>query len=237
MTAVLEPTRQLATGTGTLPGWSLAANLLPPEVIQTRRVRKARRIVTRTVIAALVLSVAGYGTAVWRSHTADDALSEVQSTTAGLQAQQRRYLPVTQARAATQRLHQQTAQLTSGSVDVPALMGSLRGALPDGVAISQLAVTLDVTTAARSANAPVGADVLDVSGHRHIGSVTISGSARGLTDVSAFVDRLRAVAGVVEPYPVANHAAGTSVSYDLQLTLTDQVASRPVAGAAAEAQQ
>ena len=220
------------------PGWRIAANLIPPEVLQARRVRAVRR--TNIVLLAVVLAVvaAGFAAATWRTHLAADRLAEAQATTSRLMAQQRQFAGIVQVKADTTRLAAQRATLTAHSVDMQALLASVRGALPTGVTITQLTATLDAespgTTSAAGGTA--GAGALDASGHRHIGSMTVTGSARRLEDVSAYVDRLAKVAGVVQPYPASSHAGAATVDYSLQLTLTDQLwpaAARPAAAAPA----
>ena len=246
MTAVLgapapspAPLPPVTTAPLVAPGWRLAANLLPPEVLQARRVRAVRRTNVIVLIVVLVVVAGGFVAATWRTHVAADRLAEAQATTTRLMAQQRQFAGVVQVKAQTARLSAQGSTLTAHSVDMQALLAALRGALPGGVSITQLTVTLDgdgqgagsTTSAAGSSG---GAGALDASGQRHIGSVTITGAARRLDDVSAYVDRLGKIAGVVQPYPASSHAGAATVDYSLQLTLTDRLwpvaPARPSAG-------
>ncbi|HEX8973549.1 hypothetical protein [Oryzihumus sp.] len=232
MTATLEPTE--ARPWTMAPGWGIAANLLPPEVIKARRMRKARKVLFIVAAAAVAVVLLGYAAATFTAFQAQGRLDDAQTETTQLQHQQRRFADVVDVKAATTRLTGQSKALTTQAVDFPPLLAALRGALPDGVNINQLVVTLDSSKSQGSGTGNAGgAGVLDTSGRKHIGSVTISGSARRLSDVSAYVDRLAKVPGVVEPYPTSSNAGDGVVTYSLQLTLTDQLLPTPTPSSSA----
>lgn len=110
----------------------------------------------------------------------------------------------------------------NGDVEVDTLISTLRTALPGSMSIAQLTITLSPSGSVTGTSTTPN---LDVSGRKTIGTVTISGSAQTLDDLPAYIDRLSAVAGVVNVLPGTN-ATGTRVAqYNLTLSLTDELLS------------
>jgi hypothetical protein len=207
-----------------MPGWGIVADLMPPEVLQQRRVKVVKRYVITGLSMLIVLLVLAYGYAFWQNQSAANALSKEQDRTSALQAQVHQYAGVTTIQGTVAGVQGQVANLMKGDVDVPALLGHVQAALPPGVTISQLAMTLNSGNAVSPAgSAQAGAAALDPGTNAHIGALTISGTAHRLTDVSAFVDKLKTIAGVVEPYPASNTSSPAGVQYAVQLTLDDQL--------------
>lgn len=212
--------------TGTMPGWHIVADLTPPELIASRRVQKVRVWV---VIAAILVAAACAGGYVWahgEANAAADSLAAEQATTQTLIDRQRSYTNVTSLQTAIDQLKAQTATLMASDVDVDALLGEIWAALPEGMAISQISVTVPSTVAGADARNPSsGIGALDASGAVHIGTVTLSGSGAAITDVPEFVDRLGAIPGVFDPFPTSNATDATGIQYSVQLTLTDTLLS------------
>ncbi|MGX7680785.1 hypothetical protein ACSMXN_18010 [Jatrophihabitans sp. DSM 45814] len=219
MTVVLEG-RDLWS---TMPGWGIVANLLPPEVTQARRVRVIRRMVIIVLGGVLVLCLAVYGMAKVGSHSAQSKLSAAQAQTLQLQIEQRKYSGVTAIQGQVSQVQNQVATLLGNDIEFPKLIAGIRAKLPLGMTIDQLGVTLQVSTNASGgtgANAP-----LDSSGHKHIGTVTLSGTGHRLTDVSTFVDNLATVKGITQPFPTSNRSDDGGTSYNIQITMTDELLS------------
>jgi hypothetical protein len=216
MTQVLQP-RELWNA---MPGWGITANLLPPEVTEARQVRAIRRLVVLTLLGVLCLGVVGYGFAMLRSHSAQVALNKEQSRTTQLQVEQRKYDGVTQIQGTVSQVKAQVATLLKNDVDFPNLVAQLRAQLPPAMTISALTVTL---TAGGSQSTAVVTAPLDSSGHTHIGTITISGDGRHLTDISTYVERLSTIKGIAQPYPTSNRTADTGVQYSVQVTINDQL--------------
>ncbi len=207
----------------TMPGWGIVANLIPPEVLQARRVRAIRKLVAFALCLLVLLAGAGYGFAFYRSHQAETSLAAEQSRTSQLMAQQRQYADVTRIEGSVATIRGQLAGLLGTDVDVPALLSSILRQLPAGATVSQLAVTMDTHTT-QLPNAAAGAS-LDTSGHPHIGAITLSGQATRVSDVSILVDRLAAVPGLVDPYPTSNTANEKGTQFTIQFSINDTLLS------------
>jgi type IV pilus assembly protein PilN len=220
MTTITEP-RELWS---TMPGWGIVANLLPPEVLQARRVRAVRKGIVILLCALLVLAGAGYAYAYLQSRSAAQSLAAEQARTSQLLVEQNKYSGVTQIQGDVAHVQKQLTTLMKSDVDVPNLLGRVLSKLPAGASVSQMILNISVpsTTAPPTAN---GTTSLDTSGQTHIGTMAITGTARTLIDVSTFVDAIGVLPGVVDPFPTANAESNKGATFTLQLTLTDQLLS------------
>jgi hypothetical protein len=208
-----------------MPGWGIVANLLPPEIIAARRIRVLRKRIITALIAVLVLCMAGYGYAFWQAHTASSALQSERATTAQLQQEQRKYADVVKIQGTIATVRKQVGSLLANDVDFAKLLDTVSTAAPSGVAVSQLFVTVDSTTAKSASGTAVGGGALDTSGRKHIGSILLTGIAHDLGQVAAYVDKLAATPGLVGVFPTSQQVSGKSVQFTLQLVPTDQLLS------------
>lgn len=207
----------------TMPGWGIVANLLPPEVVSSRRVRAIRKRMMFVLIAVLVLAAAGYGYAFWQARSAESSLTAEQSRTTQLAVQQHRYAAVTEIHTNVSNVNSQLSKLMVGDVDVPALVEHIAGELPPGTALNEVTVTLGSGTQQNGSSSSLS---LDTSGRSHIGTVSLLGTATHLADVATFVDALNGVTGLVDVTPISNAAAsdkGTASKFTVQLNLTAEV--------------
>lgn len=207
----------------TMPGWGIVANLIPPELLQARRVRALQKLVAALLVLLLLLAGAGGGYAMYRSHQAAQALSVEQNRTSQLLADQSRYRDVTEIQGNVGQVRLQLSKLMGMDVDTSALIDSLIKQLPAGGSVSQLALTIAAPTPTAANN--VGASVLDTTGQPHIGTVTISGQVLKVSDVAVFVDRLTALKGVVDPYPTTSTVNDTGAQFTVLLSINDSLLS------------
>jgi hypothetical protein len=210
----------------TMPGWGIVANLIPPEVLQARRVRAVRKLVAYALCVLVLIAGVGYGFAWYRSQQAADALAAEQSRTSQLLAQQKRYADVTVLQGSVAGVRTQLSQLLASDVDASALITSILVQLPPGATVSQLAVTMSAP-AGKQATADVasGSAALDTSGRPRIGVISITGQALRVSDVSTLVDRLSALRGFIEPYPTSNTTNDKGTMYTIQFSINDRLLS------------
>jgi hypothetical protein len=206
-----------------MPGWGIVANLIPPELLQARRARALRKLVTAVLCLLLVLAGAGTGYAMYRSHQASQSLAVEQSRTSQLILQQNRYGDVTRIQGNVAQVRTQLATLMGMDVDTARLIVTLLEQVPAGSSLNQLALTIAAPTPASANNS--GAAALDTSGQPHIGTVTISGEAATVSDVALFVERLAAVKGVVSPYPTTNTVNDTGTQFTVQFSINNSLLS------------
>ncbi len=223
MTTTLDP----PAVTAVRPDWGMYADLTPPELLRSRRLHGLRRTLLLALLALLAVIALVFAGSIWRSHQAAGVLAEQQTQTSRLQADQQRYAQVTQVQDSTRAIRSQLAGLGGGDVDVPALLGAVRTALPRSAALGELGVTLSGAGGAAAAVAPQsGADgSLDTSGNPVIGNVTMSGTSSRLADLAAYVAALQRTRGFLDIVPVTNQGTGSAFTFTVTASLTDRVLS------------
>ena len=209
----------------TMPGWGIIVDLTPPELINSRHLKVLRKWIVSGLIALVAVCAVGYVLAEQKRSSASDALNQVQSQTTQLQAQTRKFVGVTQVQGTVTEVQVQVAKVMRGDVDLVKLMAQIRTALPSTMTIKEEAVTVSLAGAASAKPAAANGSGLDTSGRTRVGNVTISGTARKMDDLSAYVDKLSAITGVVAVVPISNVADAAGVSYSLSLGFTDKLLS------------
>jgi type IV pilus assembly protein PilN len=207
----------------TMPGWGIVANLIPPELLQARRVRALQKLVAILLFLLLLVAGAGGGYAMYRSHQAAQALSVEQNRTSQLLADQNRYRGVTEIQGNVTQVRTQLAKLMAMDVDTSGLIDSLLKQLPAGASVNQMALTIAPPTPTAANN--IGASALDTSGQDHIGTITMSGQVLKVSDVAVLVDRLNTVKGVVDPYPSTSTVNDTGAQFTVQMSINDSLLS------------
>lgn len=216
MTAQIQQTRTLWS---TMPGWGIVIDLMPPEIVQQRRIAAVRRQIVIGLAVLLVLILLGFGFAFMKKRSASNDLSRAQDQTTQLQAELHTYADVISIQGTVKSIQSQVANLMKTDVDLPQLVKDVTGALPPGMAITQMTITVNQTASAQGGG--TGSN-LDTSGHQHIGVVTLTGTGRNLTDLSSYIDQLTKVKGVLQPYPTQNAASSNGTQWGLQLTLDEE---------------
>lgn len=200
-----------------MPGWGIAADLIPPELRHARQLRTLRKLLTAGVLALLVVCAVGYYLAAHENASAAAELAEVEARTVQLQEDGRGYSDVVLIQGAVDRIEGQIAPVMAGDIDLAALMGALQSNLPPTMTIDQQAIVLSTAgAAATTAAAGSGADSSAV-----IGTITLSGTGQRLDDLADYIDRLRTVDGLVEVTPVSNTISDAGTRYSLTMGLTD----------------
>jgi type IV pilus assembly protein PilN len=210
----------------TMPGWGIVANLIPPEVLQARRVRAIRKLIAYALCLLVLIAGAGYSFAWYRSQQAADALAAEQSRTSQLLVQQKRYADVTLLQGSVAGVRTELSHLLASDVDMSALVASILAQLPAGATVSQLAVTMSVPgTKQAMTNLASGPGSLDTSSHPHIGLVSVTGQAARVSDVSTLVDRLTILPGFIDPYPTSNTTNDKGTLFTVQFSVNDKLLS------------
>lgn len=205
-----------------MPGWGIAADLTPPELINSRQLELLRRWLGAGLAALLVVCVGGYFFAARQHSSASQALDQVQTRTLELHSGVRKYAGVTKIQGTVTEVQTQIATLMSGDVDLVKLMGLIRRSLPSTMTISSESVTLSLPAVAGTAGSTSG---LDTSGLASIGTVTVAGTGRTLDNLPVYVDQLAALTGVVDVVPTTNVNAKSGTQYSVTLGLTSALIS------------
>jgi hypothetical protein len=205
-----------------LPGWGIAANLIPPELIAARRLKSLRKLLGAGIAALLLIGSFGYYLAALENADANADLVVAQAQTAQLRDQSLGYAGVIAIQGTINEVNTQLAQVMSADVDLAALMGELSSNLPATMIITQESITISPAGVADSTTDSTTASGLDTSGLPRIGTITITGTGQALDNLSDYVDRLRTITGVVDVLPVSNSLSGESgTEFNVTAGLTD----------------
>jgi type IV pilus assembly protein PilN len=205
-----------------MPGWGIVADLTPPELIAERHLRVLRKYIVVGLALVVVLCGSGYALAVQKHSTAADARNAITARTEQLQQQleNKSFSNVVRIQGTLAQVQVQVAALLKNDVDLPALLGKVRAALPASMAINTMSVTL---TPAGTAAAGGAAPTLDTSGHLVIGTVVVGGSSKTLDDLPTYVDRLAKVKGISNLVPTSNGSDTDGVKFSLAFAITDRL--------------
>jgi hypothetical protein len=191
VTATQQPAAPTPTTTSTRVDWAPVpkVNLLPPEIVASRRLGGLKRVLG----GVLVVAVAGCaGAVVWAQASVGSAQDEVETAEARattLQALQTKYAKVPRITSLIDTAA--TARQTAMGQDVLwyGFLSELSMTTPKGVSLVSLEVTLDDSA---EPSRPA-ADPLAPSG---IGHVTFSGKASHFPDIAGWLDAVGTVNGL-----------------------------------------
>jgi hypothetical protein len=220
----------------TRPGWGIAVDLTPVEVVNTRKVRSLKKLIVAGLALIVVLCVGATFVTLLDKVDAQDGYDEAAAATADLQAQAAKYTDITAMQTTTSQVEAQVATLMSNDVDIVNLMARIRTALPAGVSISNETVALALQTATDAAADPAAdpAAAPAAPGTTIIGSVTLVGSGGAIKDLAAFVTNLIKLKGVVDVVPTSTSKIETGIDYTLSLNITDALYTHRFDAAAAQ---
>ena len=204
---------------------TIRANLLPDELIATRRVSVLKRRIAIGLAGLLALLILGYGWSWYQTSSSQDDLTAAQRATITLLNKQKSFAPLVDAQDQSATIQTALRKLMIGDLswtDMIAVLGKSAGG---GVVISQISGQL---TAGAAAGAPqpnsVGFGVLNQTGKQAVGSITLTGTAPDKNAVAAFVDKLSAVPGLAAPFPASVSAVNDngvgSVQYSVSVLIT-----------------
>ena len=201
---------------------AIRANLLPDEVIASRRLATLKKQIGVALVALLGVIVLAYGFSWWQTSSARGDLSNAQHATAQLQAKQQAFTPLLNTQQQVRTVQTALHQLMVGDVQWTQLLEVLgRAALPLHVTIDSVQAVM--TAGAATANAPgqAGIGVLNQTGDRGIGTLALTGTAPDQKAVAAFVDSLATLPGLAAPFPANVSTQGSgALQYSVNVLIT-----------------
>jgi hypothetical protein len=191
---------------------SVAANLLPVEVMAERRSRRVRRTVIALLAVFTVLLVGWYGFARVQTEVTRTELADAKANTERLTRQQGAYAELQQVQSESAAIERQLAQLMVNDMAWPTLLRGLRQAAPSGLRLTGITATLDasrtVGTGAGNATAP------------SLAFVTITGIGASKPQVATYVDALSKVTGVANPFITSVTASEKGLDFIVKVDVT-----------------
>jgi Tfp pilus assembly protein PilN len=214
----------------------IAANLMPDEIVMSRRERRTRRAVLAGLTAFAVLLAAWYGLASYRTSVARDSLATVQSDAQLVLLEQRAFAEAVSTRAASRAISTQLASLLAEDLSWSRILGAVQQATPAGVRLTGISGALDSASgrdtggragagAAAAGMAAAGmaaaATLPGTAGHQAIGILTVTGSALSKAAVAAYLDALGKVAGLGNPLLGAATVQDGAVQFTVRVDVTE----------------
>jgi hypothetical protein len=195
---------------------SIAADLLPPEIVGSRRTRKVRRLVLSALAAFAVLLAGWYGTAGYQTSLARDDLYRAQTAADRLSRQQKPFAELLGAQAESRAIGAELSALLAGDLQWSRLLSSVRQAAPAGIQLGSVTGGLDSATAGGSATSQLP----NTSGQKVVGALTVTGSAPGKAAVAGYIDALAQVPGLASPLLDNVIEQNGAVRFTIRVTIT-----------------
>lgn len=174
-------------------------NLLPPEIIETRRFRRTQGGLAAGVACVLIAAGGVYVLAQQRSDAAAEELTVAQAETSRLKTEEAKYAEVPRIIAQVDAAKSARDQALSTNVKWYSYLNDLALAYPESVWLENLTATVAAPGAtAGAAPVPVaGTNPLATPG---VGTVTFSGTALEHSDVASWLDVLAGTNGFADAY-------------------------------------
>ena len=186
-------------------------NLLPPEIIESRRFAALKR---RLLLVVLLVLLGGAGATWWAQTTVTAAqgdLDEARSRTTALQAEKAKYAEVPQVTAAVDAALNVREQAMAADVLWYRYLNDVALASSNDVYLSTMAATVAGSVAAGAT------DPLSPAG---IGTIQISGTAGSLPSVAAWMEALDGISGVKGSILVSATRSGDGGAGDVAFSTT-----------------
>jgi hypothetical protein len=196
-------------------GWSIVADLTPPELVQRRQLGVLRQRIAMALVLVLLVCVAGYAYAMLQHSAADAEATTADDQTTALTREAARYVGITKIETTVSGLDAQVATAMHDDVDVSRAIARIRTELPTTMSIQSISITFS------AADTTGGSTTLDAAGRPTIGTVTISGAGRGLDDLPTYVEALARVRGFVNVLPTTNQVTKGLSQFSVTMDLND----------------
>jgi hypothetical protein len=197
------------------------ADLMPEEVVSGRRAHKKVREVIIALFALVVLLGAWYAVTVIQTARAGNELTQTQAESVALQHEVQGFGPLISAQSQSAAIQATLARIMTGDLQWAALLGHLG---PSGSSSVKLTtVTGTMTTSATSTGSRPntgGMGVLNTSGQRQVGTLTINGTAADKNAIAAYTDGLTKITGLVSPFPASVSGKPGDLTFSINVILT-----------------
>lgn len=202
---------------------AIRANLLPDEVIASRRLAELKKRIGLGLVALVGLLVLAYGFSWWQTSGARGDLSDAQHATSQLQAKQQTFTPLLKTQQDAAAIQTALHQLMVGDVQWTQMLEVLGRAAPHGVIVDSVQATMTAGAAAAGNPGQPGIGVLNQTGAQSVGTLAITGTAPDQKSVAAFVDSLAKVKGLAAPFPASVGSQGKgALQYSVNVLITTQ---------------
>ncbi|GAB1645236.1 PilN domain-containing protein [Krasilnikovia sp. MM14-A1259] len=192
---------------------TITANLLPEEVVASRRARRARTAVLGALVGVVLLLGGWFLHAQHETRTADRELADAKAQVEDQKRKQAKYSKVVDVQAQTTMIVGQLKAVMADDLPYTTLMDTLRHTGTTEVTVSGISAKLDDAQTKAGAAAKTAAPVTSAT----MGTLQIMGTAKDKNAVARYVDSLAKVPMVVNPFvtSVAQVDGGGGVQFSL----------------------
>ncbi|MEV0128088.1 hypothetical protein AB0H83_06410 [Dactylosporangium sp. NPDC050688] len=191
----------------------IAADLLPLEITELRRLRMVRRLVIAGVAMCVALLLGWYVVADGQTDEAQSELTAVQDLRRDLNRKKATYTQLESTRQQIKDITTQLGILMERDMSWSALLGSLRKAAPRNVTVANVTGSLDLDdTTGTTGTADTSGDV--------VGMLTLSGTAPSKDEVASYVDTLGTVPGLANPFPSEATQDDSGLHFTIRVDIT-----------------
>jgi Tfp pilus assembly protein PilN len=193
----------------------ISANLLPAEVIDARRARKARGVTIVSLLIFMVLLVGWYGYARLQTNAAQSDLEDVGSQAQTLQQKQSEYADVVNVQAERDTIAAQLKTLLANDLNWQSLLGTLRSTgAAASVTVQSVSGTLTADEAAATNKLPSSTST------KVIGTLTVTGAAPDKDSLAKYVEALGRLKVIANPYLNSATETDGEVQFTLEADIT-----------------
>ncbi|MGI5181458.1 PilN domain-containing protein [Dactylosporangium sp. CA-152071] len=184
----------------------IAADLLPMEITDRRRLSTVRRLVV-TALAVFALLLAGWFVVAYQ-HTqqAYDEVDRINDTKVDLLREKAKYTEVDSIQKQRKAIADQLRLVMARDLSWSALLTSLQQAAPKGVAVQSVTGSLAQT------DSTADPDV--------VGLITLTGTAPSKAAIAAYVDTLGKVTGIGNPFPTDATESDEGLTFTIRVDIT-----------------
>jgi hypothetical protein len=196
----------------------IQANLLPDEIVATRRLTRLKRKLGAGLGALVILLAAGYAYSWWQTSKAEDDLATAQFESTDMSSKLTTFGPLIQAQTSTSQIRSELSMAMTDDLSWSKLIASVSKAASG---------SLVVTAFSGSMTAVDASNPLNNSGQLIVGALTISGNTPDYRSVASFVDTLSTIKGlaVVAPASMSRNSGTYTFAVTVALT-TDALGGR-----------
>ena len=199
---------------------SIAANLLPAEIVESRRGRKVRRAVLSALIVFAFLLSAWYGHARYQTSIARSDLTAAETDSEHVLRQQRDFAEVTSTQAGSKAIRTQLAALLADDLRWSSVLSAVRQQAPNGVAVTGVSGALAEKSGVAGGNGSTAAQLPNTSGQKPIGTLTVTGLATSKAVVATYADALAKIPGLGNPLLGSVNLEDGALRFTVRLEIT-----------------
>jgi Tfp pilus assembly protein PilN len=191
-------------------------NLIPDEIAEEARIRRAKLVLGGAVLASVVAAAGLYVMASGEVTSAQQELDAATARSAALAAEATAYADVPKVKADLASAQAQQALAMGGEVRWSFMLNNLALTIPQGTSLTSFKATISGaapgTAGPTASNTATAGSTVSVLGQPGIGAITYEGEANDNAKVAAFLEAMTKSTGLLDPF--ATQAAKEQGSTD-----------------------